>query len=702
MKRFIFSSTFLATIFINNIICMGSDILTDAFIEGNTYSTRADIVYNTNPYNISTYIGVGENGFIKLYTQNEILDIPLSSPLYKISNDYKDRLINKDGIWGIERNIGVYEFTGNEDWEPYIKNSYKNSETTIYKCTSPIDVNILNGFSTHFDVLLPKEQKTNILDGLSFSPDGKNIIMRFMNVRNVKTIDDLKWYLNNQKELGTPIKFYYILNDSTFEPFDDEIQKKLNIAFNKNNINSLGFVDNMITNINFDDEIKLKKEIFNTTTLGNKELDMFFKGVEDVKIYNSNNEKYYLHSLYTNDEKIILNLVDDNNNIYTGSLYYYECDFTKDKNIEIVLKSDTNNNVTIRIQLNPYNIKLAYGNYIIDKEYKKEINENCKEDKQFILPEKVYYTDKGNTDIYLSNTIISGEVNSNSEFNIQSNLDTYIFDKNKIKPLPNNENLLINYSINNINNSIEFEYLENKEIKDNISIMFLGDSLINQNHYSKYVKDLFESDNINIKLIGTQGEENNKHEGRGGWSAYNYCNSKEAFGYTNPFLNNGKFDFSYYMENYKENMNLFDKLDFVILNLGINDLNLKEHNSYTEILNNFDKIIESINDYDNNIKIIINTPELLYEKETTNTAKNQRLNFTKILLDKYNNSDNIIICPLYLVINPRTDYKLIEQKLNEENENNNFIVTDTTHPNVFGYQNMANMTYSYIKYMLNK
>ncbi len=63
------------------------------------------------------------------------------------------------------------------------------------------------------------------------------------------------------------------------------------------------------------------------------------------------------------------------------------------------------------------------------------------------------------------------------------------------------------------------------------TILFLGDSLINENIYTNCVKELFENDDMNINLIGTRGTEENKHEGRGGWSAYDYCNEQTKYGF---------------------------------------------------------------------------------------------------------------------------------------------------------------------------
>ena len=141
--------------------------------------------------------------------------------------------------------------------------------------------------------------------------------------------------------------------------------------------------------------------------------------------------------------------------------------------------------------------------------------------------------------------------------------------------------------------------------------------------------------------------------------------------------------------------NKLETPDYIILNLGINDLNLNGHNSFNEIFENFDTIINSIHEYNKDINIIINTPVLLYETDKTNTAKTTRLVFNEVLMERYSEGyENVVVCPSYTVLNPRTDYKLIEQ-----NNNDTMIVTDTTHPNIYGYKNMADITYTYINYV---
>lgn len=77
------------------------------YIEGKAVVTKSSTIYNINPYNPATIEGLGENGQIRLLDEYGTIDIPLSQPLYKLSDGYADKIIFKNGAWGIERNVGV-------------------------------------------------------------------------------------------------------------------------------------------------------------------------------------------------------------------------------------------------------------------------------------------------------------------------------------------------------------------------------------------------------------------------------------------------------------------------------------------------------------------------------------------------------------------------------------------------------------------
>ena len=80
--------------------------------------------------------------------------------------------------------------------------------------------------------------------------------------------------------------------------------------------------------------------------------------------------------------------------------------------------------------------------------------------------------------------------------------------------------------------------------------------------------------------------------------------------------------------------------------------------------------------------------------------KNTRLNFIKTLEEKYGNEEenSIFLVPLYLNLDPYSDYKFVEQVQSYNNSNTQMVVSDATHPALSGYEKIAYTTYCYMKY----
>lgn len=95
-----------------------------------------------------------------------------------------------------------------------------------------------------------------------------------------------------------------------------------------------------------------------------------------------------------------------------------------------------------------------------------------------------------------------------------------------------------------------------------VTALFIGDSTTAAGLYTEELLRLFASDSRRIELIGTRGEGDNRHEGRGGWTMDLYYQDKDS-----PFVFNSVFNFARYME-----ANGYRQLDYVGIHLGINDM----------------------------------------------------------------------------------------------------------------------------------
>ena len=139
----------------------------------------------------------------------------------------------------------------------------------------------------------------------------------------------------------------------------------------------------------------------------------------------------------------------------------------------------------------------------------------------------------------------------------------------------------------------------------NCTALVIGDSTVAHNTMTQKMLEAFSTREKTLTLLGTQGTSPNMHEGRSGWSAKGYCTESA----NNPFYNNG-FDFSYYM-----NAQGYTEVDFVVVQLGINDLYNaeleKSENKIEETSNYVINIIDSILTWNSNQRIILNLPTAL-------------------------------------------------------------------------------------------
>lgn len=705
-------------------------------IEGNVVTKKSSEIYNVNPYNPQKVSGVGESGTLTITSGSETIQIPLASPLYKLSEAYADKIVCKDGVWGIERNVTRKVFDGSENWEILNTKKYQNANTTIFSLDLGEKLKIKEGISSHFDTFSDKDQRTNIYDGISVSTDGTKCYVRIMNVRNVKNVEDLKKYLETQKTNNNPVLFLYAAPKTSFEPFSEEIQG----FFHRADLSRIGFMDKVAPKsvIKEEKEIQLSKG-FNekNTWRQNEDLKNFAQSVNTIKIYNAVEEnQYWIESITINENinECVIKLatrpkqtpqeaallettaVNSTNETETTALptpkskitsiavfSFFDCDFTSGKPTEILFESADENGTTAVIQIDFSKFKIPEKNIESLTYEEAGFDKNCFAQKELVLPEKIPVVEQTPMSIYYNNILLNGDIDkkdvvkAKEEINGENFKDRYELHVTNMQNPWKQEFILQN----NENQKIAADSVQiipvSKEVGKGVTkkVMFLGDSLINQNYFTQAVLEKFKEDDMKIELVGTRGTEENKHEGRGGWSAYDYCYEPVRYGVQNPFLNNGRFDFRYFMEK-----NQFENLDTVFISLGVNDLNQVGHNSHEEILKNFQTIVTSIRTYNPDIEIFFGMPTMLFSNDKTFMAKNTRMEFLKSLIKQFGNKEKegIYLVPMYINIDPFMSFKFVEQIMTDDNPTQAMTVTDTTHPRPKGYEQMADITYSYLKY----
>ena len=482
------------------------------------------------------------------------------------------------------------------------------------------------------------------------------------NEYNIKTGDDIFLQATNMLEKGTISKYYGFGGVSNNTPIYTNERKLNTIIFplNEKNINYLK--ESYLYCIN--DNIGLNNRIILYTPNQSNKMYALSHMLQSSS-YDSNTKRLYIGTYL-------------GNNI---NLYDY-----------IAIAYEHNENETSLYSLYVDDENLNYNLY--------KDNANA----QIILPNKFkmvqnqkmcfYYqncTRYANTDNFAIKNITNSNISNNrlSYFN-KSATGNY----NCTYQIKNNNQL------NNVSNlyskNFEIEVLD-KNVGQGLTkkVLFIGDSLTQNGIYGQRILDLFNDDVMNVEFIGTRGTGNNKNEGRSGWSTSTYANEQSDEYFTNPFYNPSTqhFDFTYYMT-----QNNFTNVDYVFINLGTND---RGHNQ-NDIINNLTLMINSIKNYDNNIKIGLWLPPTRgITSDVDVSILNElfdTLQINKLFIDTYLSSNDVYLIPVYTNVNPYDDYTI--EKI-DISDNNTYYVdysSNKVHPKETGYYHIGDVLYAWIKY----
>lgn len=231
----------------------------------------------------------------------------------------------------------------------------------------------------------------------------------------------------------------------------------------------------------------------------------------------------------------------------------------------------------------------------------------------------------------------------------------------------------------------------------NKKVLIIGDSLTDNNAMADEIFNLFGPDVMDITMLGTRGN-TGKHEGRAGWSAYNYVHSASVTiggtTLTNPFYNpaTSTFDLAYYMAN-----NGYAAVDYVLICLGTNDIGSTSDADYKAAI---DTIIASVKAYNATAKIGLWINPLPAQVEDNLYKKNSFLTFMQKTITNYDNreAEKIYLMPVYLNLDTENDFTVSSQALSARNSLMVNRLVDKIHPATAGYYKFADILFSYIKY----
>lgn len=239
-------------------------------------------------------------------------------------------------------------------------------------------------------------------------------------------------------------------------------------------------------------------------------------------------------------------------------------------------------------------------------------------------------------------------------------------------------------------------------------VMFIGDSLTAAGVYAAEIQYLMS--NGGIVSVGTRETTCQidgvsytvKHEGRGGWAAYDYTRSRStwATGIENPFYDeeNQKFSFEYYM-----NTTGVSKPDIVCIGLGTNG----NINGLTDVL----EMVNSVHEYDANLPVIVAliTPPAFqngcgYNNGLQNAAemKDRFLQCCANYIENYDNGTNTDVAELYFQFDREHDYNTTMIQVSARNPQTMTVQSNNVHPSPYGYLHFADGYFNRLLYWLTK
>lgn len=251
----------------------------------------------------------------------------------------------------------------------------------------------------------------------------------------------------------------------------------------------------------------------------------------------------------------------------------------------------------------------------------------------------------------------------------------------------------------------------------NKKVLFIGDSTTAIGTPIVKLNENFNSDPMDITVLGTRGTAPNNHEAIAGWTARFfriYANdpvvTTSLNGFFNPAIND--FDFTFYM-----NQKGYASVDYVFINLGINDVfsytdDATLQTKITEFIADYDYFIASIKAFNANIKIGVcltippNYSQDAFGKaygngQTRDRYKQNNFQLVKALFSKYRNqeSNNIYLVPIHTNIDTKNNFGVEQEQINARNTTmiDRPTAYSGVHPGDPGYWQIADVYWYWLK-----
>ena len=131
-----------------------------------------------------------------------------------------------------------------------------------------------------------------------------------------------------------------------FVPFDDDVQEKLD----KSEVR--GIAGGRLLKIEPYEELSDNGKL-TAEALG------FLKGISEITVENADDGlMYYMEGIYVDDDSVTVEIIDSDDNIYSGSIDFKDTDFLKQTITEIIVKG--HNDTVIRLGMDLSKTKIPY------------------------------------------------------------------------------------------------------------------------------------------------------------------------------------------------------------------------------------------------------------------------------------------------------------------------------------------------------
>lgn len=307
------------------------------------------------------------------------------------------------------------------------------------------------------------------------------------------------------------------------------------------------------------------------------------------------------------------------------------------------------------------------------------------------LPVKELHFTKGWDEKFYFDSILTPYKNNifNGRYKAEDS-DGIIFDSNSNSNQYKYE--IYDEQLNRIDNNCICQIVSEPINLSDKTALVIGDSTVDFDTMTSKMLELFTENGAELTLLGTLGDgtTTNKNEGRAGWTTIDYFTNKKYNDVVNPFYNQDTetFDFKYYM-----NQQGYTSVDFVIIQLGINDLYNATNNyesALKNVISNIKKMIDSVFVFNDSIKVIINLPTTPNSDKSKHSVS-EPLYRNRVI--KYNELAQIELTD-YPESKVRTSYchLILDSKKD---------ISDNVHPNTEGFAKMAKEVVSQMNVWMN-